>query len=129
MNTNQYIFRGRHFKEEEIRLIQEIIDKYFLRGRRGIAKIICEEINWRQYNGRLKVTSCLEALRGMHKRGIIELPPPGPQGGYRSIKPILREDVGFEVPLREITGSLKDMGRVSFKLASDEKEERLWRVF
>ena len=127
MNTNQYIFRGRHFKEGEIRLIQEIIDKYFLKGRKEIAKIVCEEINWRQYNGRLKVTSCLEALRGMHKRGIIELPPPTPYGGYRPIKPLSLEDVGFEVPLREITGSLKDMGRVSFKLASDEKEERLWR--
>jgi len=127
VNTNQYIFRGRYFKEEEINLIREIVEKYCFRGRKGVAKIICERIDWHQQNGRLKVTSCLEVLRRMESRGLLNLPPPGPQGGYRPIKPILREDVGFEVPLREITGSLKDMGRISFKLARDEKEERLWR--
>jgi len=125
--SNQYLFRGRYFKEEDIRFIREIIEKYFLIGRKGIARIICEKIDWRQYNGRLKVTSCLEALRRMHKCGIIELPPSTPYGGYRPIKPLSIEDVGFDVPLREITGSLKDMGKISFKPADNEKEERLWR--
>lgn len=127
VSTNQYIFRGRYFKEEEIKLIREIIEKYWFRGRKGIAKIICERIDWHQQNGRLKVTSCLEVLRRMESRGLLNLPPPSPHGGYRAMKPLSREDVGFEVPLREITGSLKDMGRISFKLASNEKEERLWR--
>jgi len=40
MNINPYIFRGRSIKEDEIRLIQEIIEKNYLRGRKAIARII-----------------------------------------------------------------------------------------
>jgi len=127
VDINQYIFRGRSFKEEEIRLIQEIIEKNYSRGRKAIARIICESLNWRQHNGRLKIVSCLEALRRMNALGLLSLPPQSPQGGYRPMKLISEEEVGFKPPEREITGSVGDMGRIHFELVKTEKEERLWR--
>jgi len=106
VDINQYIFRGRSFKEEEIRVIQEIIEKNYSRGRKAIARIICESLDWRQHNGRLKIVSCLEALRRMNALGLLRLPPQNPQGGYRPMKLISEEEVGFKPPDREITGSL-----------------------
>jgi len=53
VDINQYTLRGKSFKEKEIRIIQEIIKKNYSnysRGRRAITSIICESLNWRQYN-------------------------------------------------------------------------------
>ncbi|MGQ9776565.1 MAG: hypothetical protein ACUVQ9_05060, partial [Thermodesulfobacteriota bacterium] len=44
MSISQWIFRGRTFKEEEIDLIKGIIKDCHSKGRRGIARIICERI-------------------------------------------------------------------------------------
>jgi len=127
VSTNQYIFRGRYFNEEEIRLIQRIVEKYYSEGRKAIARIICERLDWHQPNGRLKIVSCLEALRRMSERGIVNLPSSNPQGGYHPIRLLTSEDVGFSPPEKEITGSLGEMGRISFKLAKPGREEDLWR--
>lgn len=127
MNTNQYIFRGRYFNEDEIRLIQETIEKNYSKGRKAIARIICERLDWRQKNGRLKIVSCLEALRRMDALGLLRLPPPVPQGGYRPLKLLSEEEVGFKSPEREIIGSVGEMGEIHFELAEGEKEEKLWR--
>ena len=127
MNTNQYVFRGRYFNEEEIRLIQSIVEKHYSKGRKAIARIICESIDWHQPNGRLKIVSCLEALRRMSERGIVNLPSSNLTGGYHPIRLLTSEDVGFSPPEKEITGSVGEMGRISFKLAKPGREEGLWR--
>jgi hypothetical protein len=127
MKGSKYIFRGREFSEEEIRIIQGIIDANRFLGRKAIARLICEAIDWHQFNGRLKVASCLEALCRMEKIGILKLPPRSSQGGYRPIKPISRDEVGFEPPQEEICGEINDFGRLIFKIAISKDEERLWR--
>lgn len=127
MSTNQYVFRGRYFNEEEIRLIQRIVEKHYSKGRKAIARIICESIDWHQPNGRLKIVSCLEALRRMSERGIVNLPSSNLTGGYHPIRLLTSEDVGFSPPEKEITGSVGEMGRISFKLAKPGREEDLWR--
>lgn len=127
MSTNQYIFRGRYFNEEEIRLIREIIERHYSKGRKAISRIICEILDWRQKNGRLKIVSCLEALRRMDDLGLLNLPPKNPQGGYRPMRLLSQEEVGFKPPEGEISGSVGSMGRIHFKLVEGIKEERLWR--
>lgn len=49
------IFRGRRFTEGEIKLIRDIAEKHRHETRTKISKMICELLNWRQPNGRLKV--------------------------------------------------------------------------
>jgi hypothetical protein len=46
VKTSQWIFRGRAFKEEEIEIIKEVIKHYSSRGRKAVARIICERLNW-----------------------------------------------------------------------------------
>jgi hypothetical protein len=73
--------------------------------------------------------SFLEALRRMNAPGLLSIPPQRPQGGYRPMKLISEEEVGFKPPEREITGSVGDMGRIHFELVKTEKKERLWRLY
>lgn len=127
MSANQYVFRGRYFYEDEIRLIQRISEKYYSEGRKAISKIICERLDWHQPNGRLKIVSCLEALRRMENLGILNLPPPNPRGGYHPIKLLSLKDVRFIPSSKEITGSVEGMGRIHFELVRYRDGEQLWR--
>jgi len=69
-----YIFRGREFTLSEIKIIKQVIKNHQGKSRRHISKRICEAINWRQLNGKLKDTACQEVLRRMNEVGLIDLP-------------------------------------------------------
>ena len=71
-----------------------------------------KRIDWRQPDGRLKIVSSLEALRRMSERGILNLPPSNPTGGYHPMRLLTSEDTGFSPPEEEITGSLGEMGKI-----------------
>jgi len=130
MGQNGYIFRARHFTQEEIQLVKEIVQDYWSKGRFRIAQIICERLDWRQLNGRLKETACLEALRKMEKQGLLNLPPSGPCGGYRKIKPLSSQEVRlFQKPMKVRTTSLKTLDKPYFAPAQDREEKKLWRYF
>lgn len=127
MEKNNYIFRNRYFTSDELQLIKSIIAEYWPYGRKKIATVICEKLNWRGFNSRLKVIACLEALRKMEKQRLVFLPPINPRGGYRKIKPLNSEEVNFKKPEEEITETIKTMGEVHFELVKTKKEDKLWR--
>lgn len=122
-----YLFRNRLFTRAEIERIKEITAQYWAKGRWKISQVICEDLNWRQANGRLKEVACREALRKMAKLGFINLPPKKSNGGFKIIKPLTADEVGFQKPPTVITGNLKHLGPISFTLASTHKEVQLWR--
>jgi hypothetical protein len=70
LTQENYIFWARYFTPKDIELIKDIIQTYGAKGRSKISQVICEELNWRQVNGRLKDVACREALRKMAYRGI-----------------------------------------------------------
>lgn len=48
--SEDHIFRGRRFSNQEIALIKVIAEKYRHETRTKISRMICEAINWRQPN-------------------------------------------------------------------------------
>ena len=127
MENKNYIFRNRLFTQDELALIKSIVRKHWSDGRRKIATIICEELKWYGFNGRLKVIACLEALRRMEKKGLLRLPPKGSCGGYHELKLLHPEDVNFREPKEKIIGSVEKMGEVRFYMVNTEEENALWR--
>jgi hypothetical protein len=63
MDSSGIRFRGLKFTFKEIELIRDIIRVHGQRGRKGIARLVCQALNWRGLNHRLKVTAALEVLR------------------------------------------------------------------
>lgn len=122
-----YIFRGRSFGVEEIEIVKGIVKEYWSEGRKEIARRVCERLNWRQINGRLKVASCIEALLRMKSKGIISSLPPCRGGGYRELRFIQQWEVEFKAPEEEIIGSVEDMGDIRFELVNGKRDEMLWR--
>ncbi|GAI89309.1 unnamed protein product, partial [marine sediment metagenome] len=58
MRDKLYIFRGREFSLSEIKIIEKIIEDNQGKSRRDVSKKICEVINWRQFDGKLKDAAC-----------------------------------------------------------------------
>ncbi len=126
MKNNPLIFRDRLFTQEDIQLVIEIIAHPLSESRKGIARTVCEKLDWRSPNGNLKVIPCLEALRRMEKAGLVSLPAPKNWGGYREMRLLTPEEVNFKEP-GEVSGTIKKGENLRFKLAENAKENLLWR--
>lgn len=67
--------RKRTITEADIVLIQATVYTHWNKGRKHISKILCQQWNWRQPNGRLKDMACRELLLTLNRKGLIRLPP------------------------------------------------------
>ena len=67
--------RKRTISETDIPLIQATVNRHWDKGRKHISKVLCQEWDWRQPNGRLKDMACRELLLTLTRKGLITLPP------------------------------------------------------
>lgn len=67
--------RKKTFIETDLELIQATVNRHWGKGRKQISKILCQQWNWRQPNGRLKDMGCREILLTLNRKGLITLPP------------------------------------------------------
>ena len=67
--------RKRTIIETDIPVIQATVNRHWDKGRKHISKILCQEWDWRQPNGRLKDMACRELLLTLSRKGLINLPP------------------------------------------------------
>jgi hypothetical protein len=68
-------YSGRHFTEQEVQWIRDLIESSKGINRAKISTRFCEHVGWRKPNGTVKDMSCRVALLKMHREGIITLPP------------------------------------------------------
>jgi hypothetical protein len=66
---------NRNFLEHEIQLIQEMTTTYKGLSRKELAYTICENLNWKNEAGNLKVDSCLVLLKKLQTAEKINLNP------------------------------------------------------
>jgi len=96
------------------------------RYRIDISRKVCEIINWRQANGRLKDAACREVLRKMDSKGLINLPPPHPSSyipNNRGIRPKEKWNGFFEVNTELIEGA---SGEVILRIVNNRTSRNLW---
>ena len=67
--------RKRTITAEDIVPIQTTVNEHWSRGRKHISRILCQQWNWFQPNGRLKDMACREVLLTLSRIGLICLPP------------------------------------------------------
>ena len=67
--------RKRTITAADLHIIQAAVDRHWDKGRKHISRILCQEWNWRQPNGRLKDMACRELLLTLKRKGLITLPP------------------------------------------------------
>jgi hypothetical protein len=65
---------GRVFLKEDVRLISSIVKANPNKTRADLSRIVCRELSWMHFDGRIKETRCRVAMLRMHESGLIELP-------------------------------------------------------
>jgi len=126
MRDKLYIFRGRKFSFSEIKIIKKVIKNNQGKSRRHISKKICEVINWRQFNGKLKDAACREVLRRMNEVGIIDLPRLRLSPSQKSRRPKDRWKEIFKERKEPIEESLSNLGKVRLQIVRSSSEKRFW---
>lgn len=70
------IIRNKKITDRDLTFIQSVVHKHWDKGRTQISKIMCTKWNWIQPNGRLKDMACREVLLTLHRKGLLDYPPP-----------------------------------------------------
>lgn len=95
---------GREFSDAEIDLVASLAGE--LATRSAIANALCEALDWRRHDGRLKDMSARVALLRMAGDGLVVLPPPRNGNGNGSIparmEPVCELPFGVPTTLREL---------------------------
>ena len=123
MRDKLYIFRGREFSFSEIKIIKKVIEDNQGKSRRDISKKICDIINWRQLNGKLKDTACREVLRRMNEVGIIDLPRLRLNPPQKSRRPKDRWKGIFKERKEPTEESLFNLGKIELQIVRSSTEK------
>ena len=115
--------RRRIISQPELEFIQATVNAHWDKGRTQISKILCQEWNWFQPNGRPKDMACREILLTLHRNGLLDIPP-GKHDG-RNLKrnrsvPIVLTDQSA------IRGKPPDLPTVQLKLVRNTPLEALY---
>ncbi len=114
---------GRDFSATDLFCIRELIAAHPTATRALLSRLVCEQLDWRRGDGRLKDMSCRVAMLRMQDAGLLELPPP--RNGNNNGKPYLRRTLlGEPGPLLE-AASPKRLGDLRLQLVTDRHDSHL----
>ena len=70
------VIRNRKITDKDLDFIQAVVHEHWDKGRTQISRILCTKWNWVQPSGRLKDMACRELLLTLHRKGLLDYPPP-----------------------------------------------------
>jgi hypothetical protein len=118
-------YGGRRFSSEELALIRQATADYAALGITEIARTICEWLDWKRPNGRLKNHECRLLLERLRDKDLLHLPPVRRSGRHGPRTPALNT-ISDPQPLLQAAAS--DMEPLSFRLV-DKSNSALFRQF
>ena len=120
--------RGRQFSAAELLRIRAVVHECAEAHRFALSKKVCEALDWRQPNGRLKDRACRDVLARLHELGFVRLPAPRRPA-------VRRRRVLFTLqtaPRAVLAVHPRDIDDASFSTVTgsgDAKRERLWNEY
>ena len=116
---------GREFSREVIARIEATVRGEPSLSRRALSLRVCEWLQWRAANGKLKEVSCRKALLELHRRGLIPLPAAEESCFERSCAKRPADGL-IDVP--ELQCTLKELGEIRIVAVSSRysKTSQIW---
>jgi hypothetical protein len=124
--TVPFVFCGRRFLVTDIELICNVVSDFRSLSLTELARTICELLEWKRPNGRLKNHECRLLLERLSVAGQVNLPPlrvSGPRGP-RVVGPT---ENGAEKEL--VTGSAGELAPLTLTVVRSGPESALWNEF
>jgi hypothetical protein len=118
---------GRDFNTAEIQSIRALISENPEFNRAQLSRRVCEILNWRRPDGRLKDMSCRVAMLRMQEDGLLQLP--APQNGNNNGKSYRRRTHLAEPQPLIQASSPKALGELHLSPVSRRDESHLWNEY
>ena len=114
---------GRNFSAADLSAIQQLIADHPTAKRARLSRLVCEHLDWKRDDGRLKDMSCRVAMLRMQDDGILQLPPP--RNGNNNGKPYLRRTPAAEPTRLLEAASPKELGDLRLQLVTNRHDPHL----
>jgi len=124
--AKSWTYCGRVFTESELACIRGVIDEDTTRNRTAIARIACEQLQWRKPYGTVKSQSMRQVLEKMEADGHITLPPVLHTHATR-MKPIVHTERTAEG--EEILLPAGQLSGIHIEIAKTGEEKSLWNEY
>jgi len=118
-------FAGRRFSFEELALIRQAVEDYAALGITEISRTICEWLDWRRPNGRLKSHECRLLLERLRDQGVLRLPALRRTGRRGPRIPTLSERSDAQRPVQS---ALADLEPLSLRVV-EKSDSGLFRQY
>jgi hypothetical protein len=102
-----FAYRGRRVTESDLGQVRALIAAHPQASRRALSKHLCDAWQWAQPNGCPRDMVCRGLMLGLHRAGLIELPPrhrcpPNPLARQRRPAPVAIDRTPVRAPLRAL---------------------------
>jgi hypothetical protein len=114
---------GRDLSAADLASIRQLIADHPTATRARLSRLVCEQLDWRRDDGRLKDMSCRVAMLRMQDDGLLQLPPP--RNGNNNGKPYLRRTPQAEPEEPLQATSPRDLGDLQLQLVTDRPDSHL----
>jgi Domain of unknown function (DUF4338) len=119
-------FFGRRFCSSDFRLIRDITTDFPALSVTELASTVCELLDWRRPNGKLKWKECRYLLEQLQAEGLLSLPAVRKTSPSRPRSIAVRSESDPQTPL---TGTAGDCLPLSLLRVEDGKMSSLWNQF
>ena len=102
-------FCGKRLDNEALLLIKELTDDFWGISQTELANTVCELLDWKRPNGKLKTVECRQFLQDLGERGLIGMPRKRAEGKLKNA-PVTHTRTSSAG--EEIRGSVGDLGGV-----------------
>jgi len=118
-------FCGREFSREEVALIQEIVEACGGVSFTELAHTVCELLDWKRPNGKLKGPECRDFLERLEDKGLLKLP--GKREARACTGPSVPKAEADERPWGDLSGSVGRFVPLELELVETGEQRRLFR--
>ncbi len=117
-------FCGRTFRGDKLALMRQVAAECCALGVTEIARTLCELLDWKRPNGKLKNHECRQLLDRLAGEGFLMLPALRKLGGRGSRRPDVSRADFQPAPLE---GTASECEPLELVLVESETESRRWR--
>lgn len=118
---------GREFSLPEIDLIRRLIAEHPLATRARLSQLVCERLDWRRADRRLKEMSCRVVMLRMQDDGLLHLP--APRHRHHNGQPYRRRTPQGDPEPTLQCASPKQLGDILLQPVLDRGESHLWNEY
>lgn len=119
-------FSGRRFSAEDLDLIGEITRDFSALSLTELSSTLCEHLDWKRPNGKLKHKECRALLEALQADGLIALPALHKTSPFRSRRIVVSSGSDPHAPL---TGSVGEYLPLVLRQVEGQELRSLWNQF